>query len=200
MTTSTSIELTRRAVLTGLLGVAAAPAFALTNREAEALVNGLVNEINAVISANKSDAAMVRDFEAIFARYGDVDAIARSALGPPVRSLSGAQLSSYTEAFRGYIARKYGRRFREFVGGRIEVNSARANGRFFEVSTTAFLRGEAPFEVTFIVSDRSGRDRFVNMLIEGVNMLATERVEVTALFDRNGGNIAGLINDLERAG
>ena len=143
---------------------------------------------------------MIGDFTRIFGRYGDVPAIARSALGPTARSLSTSELSSYTQAFQGYIGRKYGKRFREFIGGRIEVNGARQAGRFYEVSTTAFLRGENPFELTFIVSDRSGQDRFVNMLIEGVNLLATERVEITALLDRNRGNVNGLIDDLKRAG
>lgn len=200
MTNYTLNKTTRRTFLGTLAAFAAAPAFALTSREAEALVGGLVGDINKAIGSGQSEAAMIGDFTRIFGRYGDVPAIARSALGPTARSLSSGELRSYTEAFQGYMGRKYGKRFREFVGGRIEVNGARQAGRFYEVSTTAFLRGESPFEVTFIVSDRSGQDRFVNMLIEGVNLLATERVEITALLDRNRGNVSGLINDLKRAG
>jgi len=200
---STLNSFTRRGFLFGSAAfgalASAAPALALSSREAEALVGRLVGEINGVIASGKSEAAMISDFEGIFGRYGDVPAIARSALGPTARSLSSSQLSAYTDAFAGYISRKYGKRFREFIGGRIEVNGARPAGRFFEVSTTAFLRGESPFEVTFVVSDRTGQDRFVNMLIEGVNMLATERVEVTALLDRNRGNVSGLIDALRRA-
>ncbi|MEL6689796.1 MAG: ABC transporter substrate-binding protein [Pseudomonadota bacterium] len=200
MTIFTLNNLSRRGFLGGLAALAATPALSLTSREAERLVSGLVGDINAAIGSGKSEAAMIGDFTRIFGRYGDVPAIARSALGPTARSLSSSELSSYTQAFQGYIGRKYGKRFREFIGGRIEVNGARQAGRFYEVSTTAFLRGESPFEVTFIVSDRSGQDRFVNMLIEGVNLLATERVEITALLDRNRGNVGGLINDLQRAG
>ena len=62
-----------------------------------------------------------------------------------------------TDAFQGYIARKYGRRFREFIGGRLEVKGVRKVKNWFEVETTAFLRGEAPFAVTFHVSNRVGR-------------------------------------------
>ena len=204
MMTFISNRLSRRAVLlTGAaaFGVAvASPLAAFTTGEAEALVDRLVGDINAVIASGKSESAMIQDFEGIFARYGDVPAIARSALGPTARSLSSSQLSAYTDAFSGYISRKYGKRFREFIGGRIEVNGAKPAGNLFEVSTTAFLRGSSPFEVTFVVIERSGRQRFVNMLIEGVNMLASERVEVSAILDRNQGNVSGLINDLNRAG
>ncbi|MEM1235785.1 MAG: ABC transporter substrate-binding protein, partial [Pseudomonadota bacterium] len=183
-----SNKISRRAALAGLAAFAAGPAFALTTAEAKSLVNTMVSEINGIIASGKSEAAMIRDFEKVFARYGDVPAIARSALGPPARSLSSSQLNSYTDAFQGYMSRKYGKRFREFAGGRIEVQNAREAGRFFEVSTRVFLPGSSPFNLTFVVSNRSGRDKFVNILIEGVNMLATERVEITALLDRNRGN------------
>ena len=36
--------------------------------------------------------------------------------------------AAFTAAYQGYISRKYGRRFREFIGGRIEVVDAR--GKF----------------------------------------------------------------------
>ena len=68
--------------------------------------------------------------------------------------------------------------------------------KWFEVSTIAFLRGQSPFEVTFLVSNRTGRDLFFNMYIEGVNLLLTERTEIGAMLDRRNGNIDRLIADL----
>lgn len=191
----------RRAVLAGAAAsVLAGPALALTDREARALIDGLVGEINTVINSGKSEAGMIRDFENIFNRYGDVPAIARTVLGQPFNAISSAEQAAYTTAFRGYISRKYGKRFREFIGGRIEVNDARAAGRFFEVRTTAFLRGEQPFDLTFVVMDSGGQDRFINMLIEGVNLLATERNEVRARLDRVGGSVPALTQALQSAG
>src|SRR6056297_1214276 len=170
---------TRRDLLGGagavvLSSAVAGPAMPLNTPEARALIQSLVDEINRVIASGVSEQQMYAQFERIFDRYADVPIIARSTLGPPARSASQAELAAYTDAFRGYIARKYGSRFREFIGGRIEVNEAQPLNNFFEVRATAFIRGESPFEVRFHVSDRSGRDLFFNMIIEGVNMLATE--------------------------
>jgi phospholipid transport system substrate-binding protein len=106
-------------------------------------------------------------------------------------------MSSYTKAFQGYISRKYGRRFREFIGGRIEVAEAKAVKSFFEVISTAYLQGEAPFEVRWHVSDKSGKGLFFNIIIEGVNMLASERTEMGALLDQRGGDLDTLIADLK---
>jgi phospholipid transport system substrate-binding protein len=186
-------------------GVAAAVAFtvlpraalALTADAAKSLVDKTVADINSIISSGKSEKAMLSDFEKLFTRYADVPAIARSVLGPAAREASKGQLSAYTKAFQGYISRKYGRRFREFVGGRIEVADARAVKSYFEVVSTAILQGEAPFEVRWHVSDKSGKSLFFNIIIEGVNMLASERTEMGALLDQRGGDLDRLIADLK---
>ncbi len=64
----------------------------------------------------------------------------------------------------------------------------------------ADLRGEPPFEVTFLVSDRSGGNRFFDLLIEGISLLRTERTEIGAMLDRRGGDLDALVADLRRAG
>ena len=177
-----------------------APAQALNTAQAERLIDTLVIEINRIINSGRSERQMISDFEKVFTKFSDVPIIARSALGVPARSASAAQMSAFTKAFSGYLARKYGKRFREFIGGRLEVKSARPVKSFFEVKTTAFLKGESPFEVVFLVSDKSGRDLFFNMFIEGVNMLASERAEIGAMLDKRGGNLDRLIADLKKAG
>ena len=204
--TRTSSDMTRRALLTGAAAAAlvallpAAPARAMTVDQASDLIGRLVGEITSVINSGKSEAAMLRDFESIFSRYADVPIIARSALGVAARQASAAQLNAFTTAFRGYVSRKYGRRFREFIGGRIEVTGAGQVKSFYEVVSTAYLRGSAPFEVRWHVSDKSGKDLFFNLIIEGVNMLATERTEIGAMLDQRRGNLDQLIADLRTAG
>ncbi|SFD02314.1 phospholipid transport system substrate-binding protein [Tropicimonas isoalkanivorans] len=200
---TTSNDISRRTVLGLLLGgvalavLPASKAHAMSTADAQGLVNALVNDINKVIASGKSESAMYREFEKIFLRYADVPTIAQYSLGSAARSASRAQLNAYTKAFTGYISRKYGKRFREFIGGRLEVTGAKPVKSFVEVSTTAHLRGEDPFAVTFLVSDRSGKSKFFNLFIEGVNMLLTERTEIGSMLDRRGGNIDALTRDLQ---
>jgi phospholipid transport system substrate-binding protein len=193
----------RRAVLAGLGAAAllpALPAQALTTRSAKRLVDTVVEEINRIIGSGKSEAGMINDFEALFSNYADVDFIGRYTLGPDSRSMSPAQLKRYSQAFQGYMARKYGKRFREFIGGYVSVKDARKNKSWIEVETEAKLAGTAPFEVIFSVSDKSGSEKFFNMYIEGVNVLLSERTEVQAMLDKRKGNLDRLIQDLQKAG
>ncbi|UYV37635.1 ABC transporter substrate-binding protein [Rhodobacteraceae bacterium D3-12] len=196
---------TRRSALGGMisafaLAAVAGPAMAMTAGGAKSLVDAIVADINKVISAGTSESQKIRQFEKIFVRYSDVPTIARYALGVDARRASKAQMRAFTSAFQSYVSKKYGKRFREFIGGEIEVQKARKVKNFFEVKTIARLRGESPFEVTFLLSDRSGKPKFFNIFIEGVNMLLTERTEIGAMLDKRRGDLDALIRDLKKAG
>lgn len=197
-------DFTRREFMAGVAAlalIASAPrAFALTETEARSLIDKAVADINKVINSGQSERAMYSSFEKIFAKYADVPTIARSALGPPARSASSAQMRAFTNAFSGYMARKYGKRFREFIGGKIEVTGARAVKSFQEVKAVARLRGQSPFDVSFMVSDRSGKDKFFDLLIEGISLLKSERAEIGAMLDKRRGNIDAMVGDLKKAG
>ena len=193
-------ELNRRHFLFGAAATAfAGPALALTEAQARGMVDTLVADINKVIASGKSEQAIIRDFERIFGRYADVPTMARYTLGADARRVSRSELRAFTDAFAGYIARKYGKRFREFIGGEIKVRDARAVKNFFEVRSTVALRGQSPFNVSFMVSDRSGRDKFFDIVIEGISLLKTERVEIGSMLDRRRGNIDALVQDLRSA-
>ncbi|MEB8387562.1 ABC transporter substrate-binding protein [Rhodobacteraceae bacterium KMM 6894] len=194
----------RRMMATGLATVCATTlpgiALALDDATARTLVQKVVNDINAVIASGKPVSSMINDFEGIFRRYGDVNLIARSTLGPDANRASAAQMNAFTEAFRGYIARKYGKRFNEFAGGKVEVHSVRQVKSWHEVAGMVNLRGSAPFDVRFLVSDRSGQNLFFDMVIEGISLRLSERTEIGSMLDRRKGNIDAMIADLRQAG
>lgn len=174
--------------------------WALDDARARTLVDEVVVNINRVIASGKPLSGMIKDFERIFNTYADVNIIARSTLGADANRVSAAQMRAFTDAFRGYIARKYGKRFNEFAGGRIEVNSVKPVKSWHEVKSTAYLRGQSPFEVSFLVSDRSGKDLFFDMIIEGISLRLSERTEIGAMLDRRNGDVNALIADLKQAG
>ncbi len=205
MTISTRINPTRRSVVLGLVATSAmlplaTPAFALSEGQATSHVTKLVTAINKVIASGKSESRMIKDFEKIFVKYSDVKYLASYALGVEGRRASAGQKRAFAKAFQGYIARKYGKRFRAFIGGRLDVQSTKTVKRHIEVKAMARLKGQAPFDVTFFISDKSGKPLFYNMYIEGINMLLTERTEIGAMLDKRKGNIDQLIKDLKTAG
>ena len=141
---------------TTLVAFSGVPTFgwAANAKDAEVLVAKLVADINAVISSGNSEPVMVKQFEKIFKSYADVPTIARYALGNDARALSKSQMERFTKVYSVYVSHKYGRRFREFIGGKIVVQKSRPIKSFFEVETLAHLKGWEPFTVSFLVSMR----------------------------------------------
>ena len=204
MTIFTQIKLTRRNMVLGASALAfvplATPALALSESVAAGHVTKLVAVINKVIASGKSEATMIKEFEKIFVKYSDIKYLASYALGVDGRRASAGQKRAFAKAFQGYIARKYGKQFRVFIGGKLEVKSSRTVKRHVEVKAVAHLKGQAPFDMTFFMSDKTGKPLFYNMYIEGINMLLTERTEIGAMLDRRKGNMDQMIKDLKKAG
>lgn len=177
-----------------------AASFSLTTGEAETLVDSVVKDINKVIASGQSVSRMVRDFGRIFDRYADVAWIAGSALGADARRMSSGQRNAYVAAFRDYIANKYGRRFKEFEGGVITVQSTAAEKNYFRVKTTAKLPGRDAFALDFLVSNRTGKNLFFDMVIEGISLRLSEKSEIGAILDKRGGDLDQFIADLKALG
>lgn len=205
MTIITQTKLTRRNMMLGsgaTLAVVpfASPALALSNGQASTHVDKVVAAINKVIASGKSESGMIKDFEKIFVRYSDVNYLASYALGVEGRRASSGQKRAFTKNFQGYIARKYGKQFRAFIGGKLVVKNSKTVKNHVEVKSVAHLKGHAPFDVTFFVSDKTGKVLFYNMFIEGISLLLTERTEIGSMLDRRKGNLDALIKDMKSAG
>ena len=185
------------AIASAMAPMLARPAFALSQGDAEGLINKLTDEIFAVINSGKSENRMLRDFERIFTKYADVATIARASLGVTWRSASGSQRSAYTKAFQGYVSRKYGRQFRQFIGATVSVKKTRKTKRGFLVTTQVKFKTGSPFVVEWQVNSQR---KMFDLIIEGTSMLTLERAEIGSMLDRRGGDVNKLIAHLKTAG
>jgi phospholipid transport system substrate-binding protein len=191
--------LTRRTLLAGLAAAMLAPrmAFALTVAQAQAFVAQISTELARLVNSGQSGSALYATFKGILSRYGDMAAVGASVLGPPWRSASNAQRAAFVSAFEGYLARKYGQQFEDFRNARIEVRGGRDAGRAGVLVSTVVVRpGRDSMAVDWQVSDRSGAPRAINLIIEGVSLLANERAEVGAMLEAQGGDLDELIAQL----
>lgn len=198
-----TIDPTRRRLLAGLAAGAllagAGRAVAQSGQAAAALVSGLADEVTALVNSGRSASQLYAGFEKILARYGDMTAVGASVLGPPWRTASAAQKQQFIAAFQAYLARKYGAQFREYQNARIVVKGTKDGGKAGTlVQTTVVRPGQQDVAVDWQVSDRSGAPKVVNLVIEGVSMLANERAEIGAMLEASRGNLDGLIAELRR--
>lgn len=189
---------TRRGVIValgaaGLLALAGWPAQAAATDDATALVTKLAADLTRIVNSGKGEAALYGDFERLLVSYGDMPAVAASVLGPPWRSASPAQKQAFVGAFQSYLARKYGRQFRDWQNATIAVTGAKDGGKAGVLVSSKVRRpGQEDVAVDWQISARSGSPKVVNLIIEGVSMLANERAEVAAMLEAQKGSLEGL--------
>ena len=190
---------TRRFVMMSFLGIAglyASPVFAFKKSDAEKLIKDLTNDVLGAVNEQKSEDLLFSRFEEIFSKYADVPLIARKALGPTWRSASKTQRSAYVFAFRGYMARYYGKRFEEFIGSKIIVTNARKTSGGFLVSSNIILKDGSIYQAQWHVIDARGKYLMYNLFLEGVSVLSDVRVQIGSMLDKRAGSIDRLIEHL----
>ena len=190
---------TRRFVMMSFLGIAglyAPPVFAFKKSDAEKLIKGLTNDVLGAVNEQKSEDELFSRFEEIFSKYADVPLIARKALGPTWRGSSKTQRSAYVSAFKGYMARYYGKRFEEFIGSEIIVTNSRKTSGGFLVSTNIILKDGSNYQAQWHVIDARGKYLMYNLFLEGVSVLSDVRVQIGSMLDKRAGSIDRLIEHL----
>ena len=189
----------RRFVMMSFLGIAglyASPVFAFKKSDAEKLIKNLTNDVLGAVNEQKSEDIMFSRFEEIFSKYADVPLIARKALGPTWRGASKAQRSAYVSAFRGYMARYYGKRFEEFLGSEIIVSNSRKTSGGFLVGSNIILKDGSSYQAQWHVIDARGKYLMYNLFLEGVSVLSDVRVQIGSMLDKRAGSIDRLIEHL----
>jgi phospholipid transport system substrate-binding protein len=128
-----------------------------------------------------------------------IDAIAKFVLGRHWRSTSESQRQRYLAVFEQLIVKSYTLRFENYAGESFRVKGERADGKKGRVVETEIVRRAGPpVVVQWRVRKGSGSLKIVDVMIEGVSMVITQRSEFNAVIRRKGRGIDGLISELER--
>jgi phospholipid transport system substrate-binding protein len=193
----------RRAVLGALLALALAPApaRALSPDDARAFVARLADELIAIVRAAGPNDARTAEFLALFRRVAALEAIGRFTMGATWRSMTDDQKSRFMTAFESYAARAYASRIGEYQGQTLDVNGAQDLGqKGVLVKSVLEQPGAQPIAVEWLVSDRTGAPRVVDIVAEGVSLSISQREEFAAMVEARGGDIDRFIADLAAGG
>ena len=167
-------------------------------KKAELLSKKIFNELFIIISQNSSENSKKKSLLNLFDRYADVPIIARAVLGSPWRQLNQDERSNFINAFRKYLAKKYTAQFSEFLGAEMLIEKSRDSGgkAGIMVETRLLMPGSASIKVGWQVSDASGTFKMIDIKIEGVSLLTTERGEIRNQYSKEGNSIKKLIDSL----
>lgn len=198
MTTRFSRRATLGMGLAALALSVARPAAALTESDASAFVQEVVSEVEALLGSGLDQGAQAQAFRELFERRAAVDQVARFVMGANWRDMSDAQQGAFRDAFLDYVSDVYVSLLSDYDGQNITVGRTQDFGRkgILVVSEASGPGLEKPVAVEWLVSDRGGATQLVDVTIEGVSMLQTQRNEFGAKLERRNGDFDQLIADM----
>ncbi len=131
----------------------------------------------------------------LVSRGFDLSFIGRFALGRHWRRATAAQRAEYSRLFGEYVLKTYTARFGGYAGQTMAVLSERRAGtKDVVVSTLIEHPYGPPIAADWRVRTTGARYRIIDLVIEGVSMVVTQRSEFAAVIQRRG--LQGLIDEL----
>jgi phospholipid transport system substrate-binding protein len=94
--------------------------------------------------------------------------------------------------------RAYSARLAQYGGEPFRVLGARPNGPETVVTSEIVRQGGAPVQVDWYLIDAGGRFLITDVYVGGVSMKVTQRDEFSAVIQRSGGRVAGLLAELRQ--
>jgi phospholipid transport system substrate-binding protein len=138
-------------------------------------------------------------FEQLLTQNFDVPRIARFVLGRYWRTASAAERARFIAAYRDFIVESYATQFSDYSGETVKVTGSRPETSDITIVSSEIIHpnGDPPVKVTWRVRKGAGGYKIIDVGVEGVSMMLTQREEFASVIERNGGTVAGLTAAIE---
>ncbi|MGD9537194.1 MAG: phospholipid-binding protein MlaC [Alphaproteobacteria bacterium] len=136
-------------------------------------------------------------FRELLTQGFDIKTISRFVIGKYWKQMSDEQKQAYNDVFVDFITRVYAARFDAYSGETFEmVQTVKDSSNDYWVRTRIHRPGGGgqPIAVDYRVRPNEGTYKVVDVVVEGISMLNTHRVEFASVADKRG--IDGLIQEL----
>jgi phospholipid transport system substrate-binding protein len=168
---------------------------AVQGKKAENFIAALGDEAIAALDATiGDDNARRAEFKRILNEKFDMDTIARFSLGRYWAVATEAEKRDYNRLFRKMVVGVYAQRFAEYNNQTFEVTGNRPAGRRDFIVQSVVKGSGQPVKVDWRVRN----DKVIDVIVAGVSMSVTQRNDFASVIQRNGGQVAALIDHLKK--
>jgi phospholipid transport system substrate-binding protein len=182
------------------LALSIAPANAAAPSDAAGFVNDLVNTaLKTLDNKQLSEEERAKTFRDLLDKDFDMPRISRFVLGPYWREASDQEKQQFQKLFEDYVVRSYAQRFGEYSGEQVKVTGSRPESETSTLVQSQVVRQNGPpAKVDWRVRKDDKGFKIVDVDVEGVSMVLTQREEFSSVIQRSGGTVAGLNKELQQ--
>jgi phospholipid transport system substrate-binding protein len=154
--------------------------------------------IDSLTGEDLSDDQRQARFRVILNRRFGVPLIARFALGRYWRRTSEEKRKEYVGLFEDFVVLAYATLFRDYNGESFTVGTVREiNKSDSLVKSEVGLKDGRKIAVHWRVRDKD-EFKIIDVIVENVSMVITQRDQFAAIISQNGGTIDGLLRELRK--
>ncbi len=182
-----------------VLGLGLAGAGASADGDAAGFVNDLVTRaLKALDNKQLPSEDRARQFRDLLDHDFDMTRIARFVLGRYWNEAREDEKQQFQKLFEEYVVRAYAQRFSEYSGETVKITGSRPESETNTLVQSQIIHtnGAPPAKVDWRVRKDGGNFKIVDVDVEGVSMIVTQREEFSSVIQRSGG-IAGLNKTLQ---
>ena len=178
----------------------AAPAAAAPSQNggaAQTYVDGLAQQVLAIVKDSNTDKAeRSKKIETLFADKVDMDFIAKFVLGKAWRTATPEQQQAYIAAYKPFLLKNYASRLAKYSGQTYSLKKTRNDGNASVVTMEIQDSNGQAFLVDYRLREQNGGFKVLDIVVEGVSLLSTQRSEFASIIDQKG--IDGLTEALKK--
>ena len=174
-----------------------------TANGAEDVVRRVVDQVWQLLAEGGFDGVDQEGLLTVLEEGTDLSLLGQLVLGRYWREANQRQRTEYLRLFRRYMLQTFVQRLRQYVGSelgfageRFQIIASRPVGeRDILVQSRIAPPSSQPLRVDWRLRERPGEPVIIDLIVEGISLLVTQRSEFAAVLERGG--IDRLLSELE---
>ncbi len=161
-------------------------AFAANPASAKSFIDGLAVQVLTLVKSEAvSKSEKQSRIEALFADKVDINFVAKFVLGKHWRTATPQQQTAYVAAYKPFILKNYASKLTKYSGQTYTLKNTRVDGDASVVTMEIDDPDGQKINVDYRLRDDSGAFKIVDISVEGVSLLTTQRSEFNAIIENN---------------
>ena len=138
-------------------------------------------------------------FRKLMLRTFAIKGIAKFVLGRHWRKASEPARKEYLRLFEDLLVATYAQRFAKYAGETLNIIRAELRGQRDVIVYSTMLRVDStkPLKIAWRVrGTKSGTYKIVDIMVEGISMIQTQKSEFSSFIKKNGGTLDPLLKEI----
>ena len=156
-------------------------------------VSDLGSRALAAMQSEDTAAAKQGQFRQLLRQYFDVEACARSALGPYWLKATAEQRREFVGLYEDYVVIGYSAHLGALGGGNFKMLGSHPDKERVIVTSRIQINGAAPIRIDWQLNPTNHGYKVTDLIVNGISMASAQHSDLVSFMQRNSGSVPSLL-------